>query len=51
MKDGDEAKFWLWPEVSVAKSEGFNFLVLRRLVRVVEDNRSVIERAWHDYFG
>lgn len=51
MKDGDEAKFWLWPEVSVAKSEGFNSLVLRRLVRVVEDNRSVIERAWHDYFG
>jgi hypothetical protein len=33
-----EAKFWLFPEVRVAFSTGF-------------DRRDEIERAWHEHFG
>lgn len=51
MKDGKEAKIWLWPEVAVSKSDGFDARTLRRLTGVVEENRAIIERAWHEYFG
>jgi len=46
-----EAKFWLRPEVELAESTGFDAPTLRKLLTVVEDNRSLIERAWHGYFG
>jgi len=48
---GDEAKLWLEPEVRVAVSYGFAAGTLRELVEVVQANREMIERAWHDYFG
>jgi hypothetical protein len=50
-KDGAEAKFWLYPEVSVAVSAGFSRKELSDLVKVVEEHRDEIERAWHDHFG
>ena len=49
--DGGEAKLWLYPEVSVARSAGFSRRELAELVRVAEENRVAMERAWHDYFG
>jgi len=51
MKAGAEAKFWLAPQVAVAESAGFDARTLRRLAGVVEQRRSEIERAWHEYFG
>ncbi|MDA8351254.1 MAG: DUF4160 domain-containing protein [Pseudomonadota bacterium] len=48
--DGD-AKFWLYPEVQVARSAGFDRRTLAELARVVEDHRDEIERAWHEHFG
>ena len=51
IKGGGEAKFWLTSEVSVANSAGFDARTLRNLAAVIEENRAVIERAWHDYFG
>lgn len=46
-----EAKFWLRPEVSVADSRGFDRRALAELVRVVAENRDLIEGRWHDHFG
>jgi hypothetical protein len=50
-RGGDEAKFWLKPEVAVAESFGFNAAELNALVRIVRQERSQIERAWYGYFG
>jgi hypothetical protein len=35
----------------VADSFGFDAATLRELVKAAQDNRALIERAWHDYFG
>lgn len=48
---GRDAKIWLEPEISIADSYGFNSRELRRIVRVVTENRDLILRAWHDHFG
>jgi Domain of unknown function (DUF4160) len=50
-RGGDEAKFWLSPEVAVADSFGFNAAELNALVKIVRGERSRIEKAWHGYFG
>ncbi len=50
-RGGDEAKFWLRPEVVVAESFGFNAGELNALVRTVHHERARIERAWHGHFG
>ena len=46
-----EAKFWLRPDVRVAESHGFSASTLRELSLVVEEHRSLIEKAWYEYFG
>lgn len=51
MGNGGEAKFWLRPEVAVARSARLDARTLRRLTRLVEERRDEIERAWHEYFG
>jgi uncharacterized protein DUF4160 len=50
-RGGDEAKFWLNPEVAVAESFGFNAAQLNALARIVRQERRRIERAWNGYFG
>ena len=49
-RGGDEAKFWLVPEVAVAECFGFNATELNALTRIVREERSRIERAWNGYF-
>lgn len=46
-----EAKFWLNPAVRVAGSYGMNAPTLRELAAVIEQNRRLIEEAWHERFG
>jgi len=46
----DEAKFWLCPEVSMARNDGFSPSTLNRIQRLVERKRKNLERAWHEYF-
>ena len=48
--DGD-AKFWLHPQVTLADSDGLDARTLRELLRVVQDNAALIERAWNEHFG
>lgn len=50
MKDGGEAKIWLYP-VSTARSNGFDARTLRTVERIVANNSRLIEDAWHDHFG
>jgi hypothetical protein len=51
-QQGDaEAKFWLQPDVLVADSRGFDRRTLADLVRVVRENRAMIEGRWHEHFG
>jgi hypothetical protein len=45
-----EAKFWIHPQLSLARSDGFDARVLRELTQVIEERASEIERAWHEYF-
>jgi hypothetical protein len=51
MKDGIDAKFWLWPEVSLVYNDGFNAKTLRELVEVIGHRRDEIARAWNEFFG
>jgi len=44
------AKFWVVPDVVIAESYGMSSSELRELVEVVEQNRELIERKWHEYF-
>lgn len=53
-----KAKLWLYPEVKIASSAGFNRKELTEIVAVVHDlrqffvaRRDEIERAWNEYFG
>jgi hypothetical protein len=46
-----EAKFSLYPEVSVAHSQGFNARDLAKMVDIVEEHRSLIERKWDEHFN
>ena len=45
------AKFWVLPQVGVAESYGLSSPELNELARVVADNRRLIERTWHEFFG
>ena len=47
-RGGDEAKFWLQPEVAVADSFGFNAAELNALLRMVTDERARIRERGMD---
>ena len=46
-----EAKFWLHPMVHLDNSSGFDARTLRELAEAVEQNATLIERAWNEHFG
>lgn len=49
-RDGRLAKFWLRP-LALASASGFAGHELRRLHRIVEENRNHFEEAWHEFFA
>lgn len=51
LRDGIDAKFWLWPQVKPAYNDGFNAKVLRELTGIIEQHRNEIARAWNEFFG
>jgi hypothetical protein len=51
MRSGAEAKLWLDPVVTIARSERFSANELRAIIRIVETHRETIRRAWHEHFG
>lgn len=46
-----EAKFCLFPEVSLAYNDGYDARTLRELIGIVRANRELIVRVWDEYFG
>ena len=46
---GNYAKFWLAP-VSLARSVGYDASELNKIRKVVEENKSVFEEKWHEFF-
>lgn len=50
-KAGSEAKFWLTPDVQLARNDGFDAKTLRKITAMVSHHRDQLERAWHDYFA
>ena len=47
IRERTEAKFWITPEVSVASNDGFAQHELRRIMRLVEANKELIEDEWN----
>jgi len=50
-KAGAEAKFWLVPQVQLARNDGFDARTLRHIVGMVKDHREQLEGAWNEYFA
>ncbi len=50
-KSGAVAKFWLTPEVSLAKSYGYNSAELNKILKLVEQNSELFKEKWYEYFG
>jgi hypothetical protein len=46
-REQTEAKVWVRPTVNVAVNEGFAQHELRKIVRLVEANRELIEHEWN----
>ena len=46
-----EAKFWLEPEVGLARNYGLGAAQLREVRNVVEERRDEISEAWRKHFG
>ena len=49
-RDDAVAKFWLDP-VHLENSRGFDRAEIRRIERIVEENRERLLRSWHEHFG
>ena len=46
-----EAKFWLQPEIQLARNDGFSARDLKELFDAVEQNQVLFMEAWNEYFG
>ena len=46
-----EAKFWLEPEIFLARNDGFNSKELREIFSIIESNQIQFKETWYDYFG
>ena len=46
-----EAKFWLEPEIFLARNDGFNSKELREIFSIIESNKTQFKETWYDYFG
>ena len=50
-REGAEAKYWLDPEVRLARNRGFSAAELRKVEAIIERNLLTLRAAWDDYFG
>ena len=46
-----EAKFWLDPEIELARNHGLSDQDLRRVEGLIEDHEQEIRDAWTSHFG
>ena len=50
VRDNQVAKFWLEP-VRIQWSGGLRRSEIRRIQRIIEENRILLVEAWNDYFS
>lgn len=48
---GADAKFWLMPEVRMAKNCGFDARELRLVLEIVKDRQQELIDAWNTFFA
>jgi hypothetical protein len=46
-----EAKFWLDPAITLAKSKGLSAAVLRVVEEIIREHEDEIRTAWYKHFG
>ncbi len=46
-----EAKYWLEPTIELAINHGLSAQQLARIMKIVEEHRSDLIKAWNSYFG
>ena len=46
-----EAKFWLEPEIAVARNHGLSERKIREALRLVAEHEDEIRTAWREHFG
>jgi hypothetical protein len=46
-----EAKFWLEPEIELAKNYGLSVQNLAKIRELVEEHFDELTDAWHSFFG
>ncbi len=46
-----EAKYWIEPEIDLARNHRFSSPDLKRLRQLIEENENVIRSAWAEFFG
>lgn len=46
-----EAKFWIVPEIELARNHRFSSRDLNTLRQLIEEHEDVIRSAWVEYFG
>jgi len=46
-----EAKFWLEPDLELAKNHGYNRQQLKEIESLVEDHRNELVSAWKQHFS
>ena len=47
---GSEAKIWLEPALALIESKGFKSRDLADIMKLMSENRQLIERAWREHF-
>ena len=45
-----EAKFWLEPEIELARNHGFSRKQLKIIERIIEERQDEIRNSWQRYF-
>lgn len=45
------AKFWITPEVELAEAYKMTSSELKKLLTLVEQNKTLIEEKWNEYFS
>ena len=46
-----EAKYWIEPEIELAKNYGLSSSDLRRVERLIDEHEQEIKDAWERHFG
>ncbi|MCP4898792.1 MAG: DUF4160 domain-containing protein [bacterium] len=46
-----EAKFWLLPEIELARNHRFSKRDLARIRKLIEEHEDVIRKTWNEHFS